>query len=306
MAQFGCRMFCLLRLIAASLILILLCCKMVFANDTDGSFNNGSNSGFYGDDETSRMDERYAGVDNGDARHRYGSDERYLYHRWNAEKDGSEDNADGRYEDIKSRGRRFVADRSGYVAEEEDASGEFGGRYKLNNRNIAVSDDILEVGDEMQDRDPNSGFRREERRMHKKYTGYYKVGNPYKIGGKKYHPKVQPGYREKGVASWYGEAFHGKETANGEIYDMNDMTAAHRTLPLPCVVEVTNLKNGKKIVVRVNDRGPFAKDRIIDLSRSAARKLEFENEGTTEVKVVFLRKETEKLLSRLGLRASKH
>ena len=118
--------------------------------------------------------------------------------------------------------------------------------------------------------------------------GTYKVGKPYKINGVWYHPKEQPRYREVGMASWYGPGFHGKRTANGEIYNMNAMTAAHTTLPMPTLVRVTNLQNGRKIVVRVNDRGPFAKGRIIDLSKRAAEELGFKQQGVARVRVEYL------------------
>jgi rare lipoprotein A len=93
------------------------------------------------------------------------------------------------------------------------------------------------------------------------------------------------GYKAEGLASWYGTAFHGRETANGEIYSMYGMTAAHKTLPLPCYARVTNLANGRQVVVRVNDRGPFHGDRLIDLSWVAARKLGFARQGTARVRV---------------------
>ena len=93
-----------------------------------------------------------------------------------------------------------------------------------------------------------------------------------------------------------------RKTANGEIYNMNDMTAAHRTLPLPSIVRVTNLENNKSVLVRVNDRGPFAKDRIIDLSKKVAGMLDFKNQGTTKVKVDFMKKETEQMLREFGLK----
>lgn len=99
---------------------------------------------------------------------------------------------------------------------------------------------------------------------------------------------VSPGYTEKGLASWYGGKFHGRATASGEIYDMYEMTAAHKTLPLGTVVEVRNLDNGRKIKVKVNDRGPFVKGRIIDLSFAAAKKIEMVGPGTAHVKVVVL------------------
>ncbi len=118
--------------------------------------------------------------------------------------------------------------------------------------------------------------------------GRYKVGNPYKIGGRTYRPSEQPGYDRVGVASWYGEMFHGRYTANGEVYDMNALTAAHPTLPIPTYARVTNLKNGRSIVVRVNDRGPYAHDRIIDMSRRSAQALGFQRNGTAKVRVQYM------------------
>lgn len=118
--------------------------------------------------------------------------------------------------------------------------------------------------------------------------GYYKVGSPYKILGVEYYPTVDYEHVETGVASWYGPKFHGKLTANGEIFDQEILTAAHRTLPMPSYVEVTNLANNKYIILRVNDRGPFAHDRVIDLSKRAAELLGFANEGTANVEVRIL------------------
>ena len=115
--------------------------------------------------------------------------------------------------------------------------------------------------------------------------GIYKVGQPYQIDGTWYYPAEDWNYDETGIASWYGEQFHGKYTANGEVFDLNQMTAAHRTLPMPTVVRVTNLENGRSIEVRVNDRGPYARGRIIDLSRRAAQLLGFEGQGTAKVRV---------------------
>ena len=109
----------------------------------------------------------------------------------------------------------------------------------------------------------------------KQYGGVYKVGNPYQIMGRWYYPKEDYHYSEVGMASWYGDDFHAKRTANGEKYDMNTLTAAHRTLPLPSIVKVTNLENGRSLVVRVNDRGPYVKDRIIDLSKRSAQLFAF-------------------------------
>jgi rare lipoprotein A len=132
--------------------------------------------------------------------------------------------------------------------------------------------------------------------------GTYKVGRPYKILGKEYCPEEDKSYREVGVASWYGEDFHSRKTANGDIFDMNSMTAAHRTLPMPSIVRVTNLENGKSAVLEVNDRGPFANDRIIDVSRRAAQRLGFVEKGIARVKVEFMEKETNKLLRSRGFR----
>jgi rare lipoprotein A len=118
--------------------------------------------------------------------------------------------------------------------------------------------------------------------------GVAKVGRPYQVGGVWYTPREQPDYDETGVASWYGAQFHLKATANGETFDMNMLSAAHTTLPLPSIVEVTNLENGRRLQVRVNDRGPFVGDRIIDLSREAARELGFERQGVTRVRVRYV------------------
>ncbi len=102
-----------------------------------------------------------------------------------------------------------------------------------------------------------------------RYNGY-KVGQPYQVRGVWYYPKAQPDYDQIGIASWYGDQFHNHYTADGEVFDMHLPSAAHTTLPLPSLVEVTNLSNGKTLVVRVNDRGPFVDGRIIDLSKEAA------------------------------------
>jgi len=123
-------------------------------------------------------------------------------------------------------------------------------------------------------------------------NGFYKIGQPYQIDGKWYYPAVNWTYEETGVASWYGPDFDGKYTANGERFDMNTLTAAHRTLPMPSIVEVTNLDNGRSIQLRVNDRGPYARDRILDVSRRAAQMLGFENTGTAHVRVQLLQQPT--------------
>ena len=118
--------------------------------------------------------------------------------------------------------------------------------------------------------------------------GHYMVGEPYRIAGKTYIPREDPKYAQVGVASWYGADFHGRETANGEIYDLDAVTAAHPTMPLPSYARVTNLDNGRSMTVRVNDRGPFVDSRIIDVSRTVARMLDFEDEGTAKVKVEYV------------------
>jgi rare lipoprotein A len=122
--------------------------------------------------------------------------------------------------------------------------------------------------------------------------GTYKVGTPYKIDGVWYYPHEDFSYDETGIASWYGAAFHGGATANGEIYNKDELTAAHRTLPLPTLARVTNLENGRSIVVRINDRGPYAHGRIIDMSQRAAQLLGFEQKGTAEVRVQVLSDES--------------
>jgi rare lipoprotein A len=118
--------------------------------------------------------------------------------------------------------------------------------------------------------------------------GHYMIGDPYEVAGVRYRPREQPGYDQVGRASWYGELFQGRRTANGEIYDMDRLSAAHPTLPLPVYAQVTNLQNGRTIVVRVNDRGPYANDRIIDLSRRSAEALGFRRKGTAMVRVKYL------------------
>ena len=117
----------------------------------------------------------------------------------------------------------------------------------------------------------------------------YKIGKKYNVAGKYYYPKKDLYYNKTGIASWYGPKFHGKLTANGEIYNQYALTAAHKTLPLPSAVKVTNLKNNKSIVLRINDRGPFVNDRIIDLSSKAADILDLKREGTGLVRVQILK-----------------
>ena len=117
---------------------------------------------------------------------------------------------------------------------------------------------------------------------------HYKVGNPYQIAGKWYYPERDLRYDNTGIASWYGDQFAGKLTANGEIFDPELISAAHKTLPMPSVVRVTNLDNGKSLVVRINDRGPYVTGRIIDMSRAGARLLGFKDDGIARVRVQLL------------------
>jgi rare lipoprotein A len=118
--------------------------------------------------------------------------------------------------------------------------------------------------------------------------GAYKVGKPYNVNDRTYVPQENPHYRAEGVASWYGRDFHGRLTANGEVSDMHSLSAAHATLPLPSYVRVTNLNNGRSIIVRVNDRGPYHRDRVIDLSIGTAKALDFYHRGIARVRVEYV------------------
>src|SRR3954449_11354561 len=118
--------------------------------------------------------------------------------------------------------------------------------------------------------------------------GTYRVGKPYTVAGRVYIPEEDPNYREEGMASWYGDDFHGRLTANGEVFDMTSLTAAHPTLPIPSYARVTNLRNGKSLVVRVNDRGPYHGNRLIDVSNRAAELLEFKGNGVARVRVEYV------------------
>ena len=120
--------------------------------------------------------------------------------------------------------------------------------------------------------------------------GRYQVGKPYKIRGRWYHPKEDPTYVASGQASWYGPNFHGRLTANGEVYDQYSLSAAHPTMPLPSYARVTNVDNGRSVIVRVNDRGPFAHNRIIDLSARAAEMLDYQKAGIADVRVEYVGK----------------
>ena len=118
--------------------------------------------------------------------------------------------------------------------------------------------------------------------------GTYRVGKPYTVAGRIYVPEEDVNYREEGLASWYGDDFHGRLTANGEVFDMGSLTAAHPTLPMPCYARVTNLSNGKSLIVRVNDRGPYHGNRLIDVSNKAAELLEFKGNGVARVRVEYV------------------
>eukprot|EP00903_Cladosiphon_okamuranus_P001598 g1596.t1 len=120
--------------------------------------------------------------------------------------------------------------------------------------------------------------------------GRYVVGKKYKIAGKWYYPKHEPNYRKTGLASWYGPTFHGRKTANGEVFDRNALTAAHTTMPLPSYARVTNVNNGRSMIVRVNDRGPFHGNRVIDLSERVATMLGTKEAGVGKVKVEYVGK----------------
>ncbi|SHN86788.1 septal ring lytic transglycosylase RlpA family protein [Bradyrhizobium erythrophlei] len=118
--------------------------------------------------------------------------------------------------------------------------------------------------------------------------GTYRVGKPYTVAGQLYVPEENVNYRQEGLASWYGDDFHGRQTANGEVFDMTSLSAAHPTLPMPCYARVTNLANGKSLIVRVNDRGPYHANRVMDVSSHAADLLEFKNNGVARVRVEYV------------------
>ena len=118
--------------------------------------------------------------------------------------------------------------------------------------------------------------------------GTYRVGKPYTVAGRIYVPEEDVNYREEGLASWYGDDFHGRQTANGEVFDMDSLSAAHPTLPMPSYARVTNLANGKSLIVRVNDRGPYHGNRLIDVSNKAAELLEFKGNGVAQVRVEYV------------------
>jgi rare lipoprotein A len=118
--------------------------------------------------------------------------------------------------------------------------------------------------------------------------GSFKIGRPYELNGRTYVPAEDPNYRNEGIASWYGPDFHGKPTANGETFDMNGISGAHPTLPMPSYLRVTNIANGRSIIVRINDRGPYAKERVTDLSIGAAKALGYYDQGLARVRIEYV------------------
>jgi rare lipoprotein A len=136
---------------------------------------------------------------------------------------------------------------------------------------VSTSPRVVELGDPV----PKGG-------------GTYRIGKPYTVAGRIYVPEEDVNYRQEGMASWYGDDFHGRLTANGEVFDMGSLTAAHPTLPMPSYARVTNLRNGKSLIVRVNDRGPYHGNRLIDVSNKAAELLEFKGNGVARVRVEYV------------------
>ncbi len=134
----------------------------------------------------------------------------------------------------------------------------------------------------------------------KSYNGSVKVGDTYEVKNKSFTPEIDQHYNQTGMASWYGHGFHCKKTANGEFFNKHQLSAAHKTLPLPSVVRVTNLSNNRSVNVIVNDRGPFTGNRIIDLSEKAAIAIDMKHQGVAKVKVEFLPQETNKLMAQIN------
>src|SRR5262245_25400775 len=118
--------------------------------------------------------------------------------------------------------------------------------------------------------------------------GTYRIGKPYQVAGRTYVPEEDQGYKAEGLASWYGSDFHGRRTANGEVYDMEGLSAAHPTLPLPSYIRVTNLSNRRSVILRVNDRGPYHGNRVVDVSKRAAHMLGFHGNGVARVRVEYV------------------
>jgi rare lipoprotein A len=150
------------------------------------------------------------------------------------------------------------------------SSGKFAGRVDPK-YGVSSSPRVVELGEPV----PKGG-------------GTYRIGKPYTVAGRVYVPEEDTNYREEGLASWYGDDFHGRLTANGEIFDMGALTAAHPTLPMPCYARVTNLSNRKSLIVRVNDRGPYHGNRLIDVSNKAAELLDFKGNGVARVRIEYV------------------
>ena len=208
---------------------------------------------------------------------------------------------------IEKKPLNFVPSNYGYNTEnfrnykiKDSEVSKFSGNNLRRNSEFKTVDD--ELDDELAEYSGEREINRDNLLESGIYSGHFKIGQPYTAFGVSYVPQDYESFEEIGTASWYGEDFHGKKTANGEIYNMGDLTAAHPTLPLPSVIKVTNLKNGKSQILRVNDRGPFAKNRIIDVSEKAAELLGFRGNGTTEVKVELLREDTDQLLQKLKIK----
>ncbi len=169
------------------------------------------------------------------------------------------------------------------------ASSHNGATFALASATAHGTDDVLVTGS-VPDKAKAPAITITEKRTTPAGGGYYKIGKPYKIAGRRYRPAHDPDYKRTGIASWYGTAFHGRKTANGEVFDMNALSAAHTTMPLPSYARVTNLENGRSLIVRVNDRGPYSRGRVIDLSRRAAGLLDFQHAGTAKVRVEYIGK----------------
>lgn len=231
----------------------------------------------------------------------------YAYHnRYGNNKSGGNYGNGSNYNDKNSGGNNNKRSNSyGYNYDDDyydrDNDGNDRNNSKNDDRNTNKNNDKSNKNDYQQTNTPYNSNATYNKKP-KNYSGYYKVGQPYKVDGKTYYPSEVKSYKATGLASWYGEDFHNRKTANGETYNMYDMTAAHKTLPLPSVVRVTNLENGRSVVVRVNDRGPFKKNRVIDLSRRAAEELDIIGSGLAKVKVEYLRKESEQMLKDFGLK----
>ncbi len=133
--------------------------------------------------------------------------------------------------------------------------------------------------------------------VHAKSKGDFKIGNSYVIKGQRYTPRETYDFTQTGIASWYGPNFHGKKTANGEVFDKFDLTAAHKTLQMPSIIRVTNLENGRSVILRVNDRGPFSKGRVLDVSERGAELLDFRHQGTARVRIELLSQESMEVAS---------